>query len=215
MGPGTGPLGFSENWRGEGESDKVCEARPAWASEAYIDERRFGEELDHLRAVMPALMKTQWERRCGKLQATTVRRGQWCRGVSLVVLCFGLWTGVRNSGALIALAKDWGRKGSLFFTEHVVVPGVFMYEEFFTSKIRPPITDRQALQETRLSLSRMLSSWLTERFPEMSAADVARLSDGMDVQLIESEFEKGVTGGALKNIITGGRSVREAQRAPR
>ena len=204
MGAGKGGrLGYDANWPGESDAEGPCEARPRWAGDGHIDEKLFGEEVAHLRSVMPAVMGTQRARRCGKLEAEAIRRGKWCRGVCLVALAAGMWAAARSRRALIDIAKDWGRKGTIFFTDHVVVPGVYMYEEFFTSKIRPAITDKDALVETRASLSRMLSSWLTERFPNMDASDVSRISDGMDVQLIESEFEKGVTGGALKNIITG------------
>lgn len=87
------------------------------------------------------------------------------------------------------MGRVFAKVGKLW-VEHVVEPGVYIYNEFFTSKIRDKITDRAALLETRSALTRMLKGWFKDQFPEMSTQKINKMAENMDVGLIEKEVRR-------------------------
>ncbi len=209
------PLCYGEHW-GEGSSgdsvwdlDQINEKLPTWAAfdgdsgVVITDVVAMCAEIEGLVDTMDLHMQTQRARRLDKLMPEpTVRRRWW-----MIVL--GIPTCLYASYQYVQYQRDmkemFGRavtKAMTFYVEHVKDPLMYMYTEFFTSKLRDKITDKEALDETRAALKRMLYQFLNDAHPNIPEATRKKMSEDMNVKLIEEEFEKSVPN-AVRNVMTG------------
>ncbi|GMH91743.1 hypothetical protein TrST_g1837 [Triparma strigata] len=199
-------LRYEENWGGEGEVDELNSRCPSWAGDGgrvIVDLKGMKEEVNWLNTNMPRFMGTQLERRYERLKGLNYWRKRWYWLLYLPIVVGGVYKISKNEEWFRGVMGRVFAKVGKLWVEHVVEPGVYIYNEFFTSKIRDKITDRAALLETRSALTRMLKGWFKDQFPEMSTQKINKMAENMDVGLIEKEFEKGVTTNTMRNVLTG------------
>lgn len=67
---------------------------------------------------------------------------------------------------------------------------------------KPEIQDPAALLDTKLSLQRMLSDFVKDTNPNVSAIEMKRVMDEMDMSVVSLQFEKQLSS-AVRNIMTG------------
>ena len=199
---------------GEGtwDLDIINESCPRWAREwevegetriEIVDVKGMCEEVEALVDCMDSYMECQRERRLEKLRGLGGWRRRWYYIFAIPVFLTGAVMVRHRWGEIKDMMEKVMVKMNTFYIEHVKEPIDYLYTEFFTSKVRDKITDRAALEETRNALKRMLHTWHEDTYPNMKVEERVKRSDGMDVSLIEAEFEEGVTTKTIQNIITG------------
>ncbi|GMI06811.1 hypothetical protein TrLO_g6169 [Triparma laevis f. longispina] len=205
-GGGISRLQYSENWGGEFDLDELNTKTPIWAGDGgrvIVDAKGMKEEVKWLEGNMPRFMGQQMERRYLRLKGLNYWRRRWYWMISLPFVVGGVYRCCKNEEWFRGVMGRVFTKVGKLWVEHVVEPGVYIYNEFFTSKIRDKITDRAALLETRSALTRMLKGWFKDQYPDMSSIKINKMAENMDVGLIEKEFEKGVTTNTMRNVLTG------------
>ena len=99
-------------------------------------------------------------------------------------------------------ACSYARKNAKdFYQEHVQGPVTQIIDELIFNK-RSRITDRQALDETKASLTNMLQAFNNDYGKNLSEAERQRLAKKQDMSLVEKKFGEHVEH-ALYNAVTG------------
>eukprot|EP00980_Cylindrotheca_fusiformis_P004310 scaffold919_cov130-Cylindrotheca_fusiformis.AAC.1 len=151
------------------------------------------QEVSELLDVMEGIMDIQRARRLHKLKQPSMLRRSWyviAMGVSAVTY-FMYKTRDKQYGWVYV--KYAGKKLAEFFQEHVVSPFLAIYDELTTGTEN--VTDHKARDIVIDNLQKMIRSWLDEAYPDMPAAERARMAMAMDVTLIENQKEA-----SMKNI---------------
>lgn len=145
-------------------------------------------EVSGLLDVMEDIMDIQRARRMEKLKPPPWWRQNWF----LVVLApptlgYLLYNNLIGKGQTWSFVKYAAEKMMDFAREHVVLPCVALYDEF--TKGPESISDHAARDTATETLKKMIRSWLDETYPEMQEAEKVRLSDAMDITLVEESKE--------------------------
>jgi hypothetical protein len=98
-----------------------------------------------------------------------------------------LFYGVVVKGNVLNILQYTSQKISDFFQEHVVRPCIAIYQEL--TKGTEYISDRAARDTAVDTLKKMIRSWLDETHPDMPVDEKTRLSEAMDISLIEMTKE--------------------------
>lgn len=129
-------------------------------------------------------------------------RRRWLQ-LSIAAICMGtggVWV-VNNQEEFRAALKTLQLAFTDFFTEHMIEPiQAIVGEVLFNQK--PEIQDPAALQDTKMSLQRMLSDFVRDTNPNVSQVELQRIMDNMDMSVVSLQYEKQLSS-AIRNIMTG------------
>ena len=145
-------------------------------------------EVSGLLDVMEDIMDIQRARRMEKLKPPPWWRQNWFLLVlAPPTLGYLLYNNLIGKGQTWSFVKYAAEKMMDFAREHVVLPCVALYDEF--TKGPESISDHAARDTATETLKKMIRSWLDETYPEMQEAEKVRLSDAMDITLVEESKE--------------------------
>uniref|UniRef100_M4BLQ4 Nuclear control of ATPase protein 2 n=1 Tax=Hyaloperonospora arabidopsidis (strain Emoy2) TaxID=559515 RepID=M4BLQ4_HYAAE len=129
-------------------------------------------------------------------------RQRWLQ-VTTIAICLaagGIWV-VNNQqefrsgiAAMRAALRD-------FLNEHMIEPLQAIFVEVVLNQ-KPEIQDAMALLDTKQSLRRMLADFVKDTNPNVTQADMDRITNEMDMSVVSLQYEKQLTG-AVRNLITG------------
>jgi hypothetical protein len=170
--------------------DESIENRPSGRQEHLIvsDLPLMVKEVSGLLDVMEDVMDLQRARRLDKLKPPSWLRQNWFL-TALGAPCFvyAIYSLAITGGGFF-LVRYAAEKILDFFKEHVIRPSFAIYQEL--SKGTEYFSDRAARDTAVKTLKKMIQSWLDEMYPDMPDSEKLKLSDAMDISLIEATKEK-------------------------
>jgi len=145
-------------------------------------------EVSSILDVMEDIMDIQRARRLEKLKPPSWWRQNWFLvAMGPPTLTYLLYNNLIGKGQTWNLVRYATETMLAFSREHVVEPCYALYDEF--TKGPESISDHAARDTVTETLKKMIRSWLDETYPDMGEAEKVRLSDAMDITLVEESKE--------------------------
>mmetsp|Transcript_11873 Transcript_11873/g.25040 ORF Transcript_11873/g.25040 Transcript_11873/m.25040 type:complete len:1223 (+) Transcript_11873:432-4100(+) len=149
-------------------------------------------EVSSLLSSIEVTLEEQRMRRLDRLKPPSrLRRNWWVAAFGLPAASYLMYKLTKRHGWFY-LMKILAAKVSDIFRDHVSEPLHSIYQELFSHTGRLDVADRKARISAIESLKKMIRSWLDESFPKMTLEEKIRLSEAMDISLIEQSKEESI-----------------------
>ncbi|KAL7464035.1 hypothetical protein ACHAXS_004375 [Conticribra weissflogii] len=149
-------------------------------------------EVSSLLTSIEVTLEEQRKRRLDRLKPPSrLRRNWWVVAIGVPAASYLMYKLTKRHGWFY-LMKTLGTKVSDIFRDHVSEPLHSIYQELFSHAGRLDVADRKARIGAIESLKKMIRSWLDESFPKMPLEEKIRLSETMDISLIEQSKEESI-----------------------